>query len=62
MSGIKGQKWSEEKRRPKKIKCNLALEKMTAEKVLDIATAHDWSVAKTLSKIVTAGLDADLVK
>ena len=27
-----------------------------------IATGHDWSVAKTISKLVVAALDAKLVK
>lgn len=53
MSGIKGQKWADSKRKTPKIKCNVALPKKVYAKVLKMSNKKEWSISKTIEKIVT---------
>jgi hypothetical protein len=46
----------------KSVNFSVRLTESDAKRVEATATAHDWSLAKTIQKLVIAALDARLVK
>ncbi len=47
---------------PPSIGFSIRLRQDDARRVMEMAKAHDWSVTKTIQKLVMAALDAKLVK
>jgi hypothetical protein len=52
MPGVKGQKWGEDKKRPKRIKCGISLPEDIYKVVKKKAADMDWSIAKTVVNIL----------
>jgi hypothetical protein len=52
MTGIKGQKWSKEKRRPKKIKKSIQLSELELDLIKRLAERYKISIAKTIYYLV----------
>ena len=58
MSGIRGQKWAEDKLKPRKYKHTIQLSESEMTAVKKIAEKNEWSIAKTLHKILIGDLPA----
>jgi len=52
MPGIKGQKWSSEKRKPEKHKCNVSVSDRVYKKICKIADKKQWSKSKVIENIL----------
>jgi hypothetical protein len=44
------------------VNCSTRLTESDARRVEAVAKAHDWTIAKTIQKLVTAALDAKVLK
>ncbi len=48
--------------KPRRVSFSIRLLDADARRVVAIAEAHEWSLTKTIQKLVVAALDAKLVK
>ena len=62
MSGIKGQKWSVEKRRPEMVKMNIRVDKRIEERIILKSGLTGMTKSSILSKLVHKAFEQGLLR
>ena len=57
MSGVKGQKWADEKRKPQKVKITIQLNDYELSQVKKIALKKEWSISKVIYNILIGKIE-----